>query len=570
MKRERARPTLKPSAGYEEAPGGASRTSRKRENRYSAPLGESAGAYTKKYAPPTTVNNFETIQPAAAAAAALPPGGGAPYRQHVATNVLAPGPPTPTMHNNQYTSAISPQSDSNVDGPSPNGERPPSRVFFPRNNPAPIAMDDSLTIDSELDDPSTTLSQSVSPTSPAVYHLAHHDGDIRKPSPKHRAKLEAWYRKQNGEKSAPMLSGGGDRKQSTTSTSNILTGSMGGVARRERGASATGARPRRDDRERIYDGPSHTMSTEDDGDGYSYTSHRGLSTVASGDYPESLLSKVTEDEDDEDYLHTKQEIAFFSIGITSIQLLIICLQFAMCGIAPFEVNPFVGPYPDAFSEWGSKNSYLMLVNQEYWRMLSSSGLSVGILHLLANAFCQLEPVAIFEREWGSFRWLLIYLLSSVGCNTLSVYVDPDTIAVGSSGSLMGLFAAKLAQVFIHTLFEVNKLNQDEYIRLDQLSSVVCGLIIISLLSFFTFIDWSGHLGGLMAGFFSGMVLFSTPIRSCCVRFLWTFLGLSGLVVTLTGSIFLALTETEPSEDLADACYFFRNLYPEDYECGCFA
>ena len=135
---------------------------------------------------------------------------------------------------------------------------------------------------------------------------------------------------------------------------------------------------------------------------------------------------------------------------------------------------------------------------------------------------------------------------------------------------MGLFAAKLAQVLIHTLFEVNKASQDEFIRLDQLSSVVCGLIIVSLLSFFTFIDWSGHLGGLMAGFFSGMVLFSAPIRSCCVRFLWTFLGLTGLVVTLTGSIYLALTESEPSDDLADACYYFRNLYPEDHECGCFA
>ena len=159
---------------------------------------------------------------------------------------------------------------------------------------------------------------------------------------------------------------------------------------------------------------------------------------------------------------------------------------------------------------------------------------------------------------------------AVGCNTLSVYMDPDTIAVGSSGSLMGLFAAKSAQVLIHTLFEVNKASQDEFIRLDQLSSVVCGLIIISVSSFFTYIDWSGHLGGLMAGFFSGMVFFSNPIRSCCVRFFWTFLGLSGLVVTLTGSIYLALTEVEPSEDLEDACYYFRNLYPEGDECGCFA
>jgi membrane associated rhomboid family serine protease len=291
-------------------------------------------------------------------------------------------------------------------------------------------------------------------------------------------------------------------------------------------------------------------------------------TVLSEEDDRTYLSKGVSE--DEDFLKTKQEIAFLSIGVTAIQLLTICLQFAMCGIAPLDVNPFVGPYPDAFSEWGGKNGYLMINNKEYWRIISPAALSVGILHLLANAFCQLEPVAIFEREWGSFRWMLIYVLSSVGCNTLSVYVDPDSIAVGSSGSLMGLFAAKLAQVMIHTLFDVNKASQDEFIRLEQLSSVVFGLVVISVLSFFTFIDWSGHLGGLMAGFFAGMVLFSNPIRSCCVRFLWTFLGLSGLVVTLTGSVYLAITESTPSEDLADACTYFRSLYAEDVECGCLA
>eukprot|EP00977_Amphora_coffeiformis_P029840 scaffold43009_cov199-Amphora_coffeaeformis.AAC.1 len=375
-------------------------------------------------------------------------------------------------------------------------------------------MNDSLTIDSELDDPSVQPSES--PTSPAVYHLAHDDG-LRKPSPRHRAKLEAWYRRNGKEPPGGAGSRGGAR------------GGLMSISRE-------------DDRNYHAD-MSRSLST-DDGTNYTGFSH-GISTIGTNDYPESLLSKEVLSED-EDFLHTKQEIALFSISLTSIQLLTICLQFAMCGIAPFDVNPFIGPFPDAFSEWGGKNAYLMLTNHEYWRIISPSALSVGILHLLANAFCQLEPIAIFEREWGSFRWLLIYLLSAVGCNTLSVYMDPDSIAVGSSGSLMGLFAAKLAQVLIHTLFEVNKKSQDEFIRLDQLSSVVCGLIIVSLFSFFTYIDWSGHLGGLMAGFFAG------------------------LTVTLTGSVFLALTETEPSEDLADACYYFRNLYPEDQECGCFA
>ena len=556
MKRDRARPKQNSrSAAYDETTG-ASRTSRKRENKCAAPLGEAATAAVKnnKYAPPTTVNNYETIQPSSAAAQP-------PIRQYSpSTNVL-----TPTAGGNQLVTpasgvmgraVISPRSDCNVDAASPKGERPPARVFFPRDNAVPLQMDDSLTIDSGLDDPS--IQPTNSPASPAVYHLARDDG-LRKPSAKHRAKLEAWYRK-NG-------------KDSSTSGRSPRSSGGGGASRAAGGRSRAGLDPRRQtasrDEDRNYHADmSRSLSTDDEGSNYTGFS-QGLSTIGTNDYPESLLSKEIMSED-EDFLQTKQEIALLSISLTSIQLLTICLQFAMCGIAPLEINPFVGPFPDAFSEWGGKNAYLMLTNHEYWRVISPSALSVGILHLLANAFCQLEPIAIFEREWGSFRWLLIYLLSAVGCNTLSVYMDPDSIAVGSSGSLMGLFAAKLAQVLIHTLFDVNKRSQDEFIRLDQLSSVVCGLIIVSLFSFFTYIDWSGHLGGLMAGFFAGMVLFSNPIRSCCVRFLWTFLGLTGLTVTLTGSVYLALTETDPSEDLADACYYFRNLYPEDTECGCFA
>jgi membrane associated rhomboid family serine protease len=460
---------------------------------------------TKKYAPPTSLNNYETIEPSNRST----------YRPYSANNVLSP-------ETTGGRNAISPRSGANSSDVSANGERPPTRVFFPKNGPGALVLDDSVTIDSDLEDPRSAPADPSD--SPSVYHLAHDNG-IRRPSPKHRAKLEAWYRKQGGRRRATA----GVDNYSQSQQSNHL---------------------------------GRSMSSEDE----DYSAYSTPHTVLSEDG--TYLSKGMSE--DEDFLKTKQEIAFLSIGVTSIQLLTICLQFAMCGIAPLEVNPFVGPYPDAFSEWGGKNGYLMITNHEYWRIISPAALSVGILHLLANAFCQLEPVAIFEREWGSFRWMLIYVLSSVGCNTLSVYVDPDTIAVGSSGSLMGLFAAKLAQVMIHTLFDVNKASQDEFIRLDQLSSVVFGLVVISVLSFFTFIDWSGHLGGLMAGFFAGMVLFSNPIRSCCVRFLWTFLGLSGLVVTLTGSVYLAITESTPSEDLADACTYFRNVYAEDVECGCLA
>jgi hypothetical protein len=37
--------------------------------------------------------------------------------------------------------------------------------------------------------------------------------------------------------------------------------------------------------------------------------------------------------------------------------------------------------------------------------------------------------------------------------------DPDTIAVGSSGALMGMYAAKLSQVMSRTFFDVHKIQE---------------------------------------------------------------------------------------------------------------
>jgi membrane associated rhomboid family serine protease len=271
---------------------------------------------------------------------------------------------------------------------------------------------------------------------------------------------------------------------------------------------------------------------------------------------------------EDDYWKTKQGTAYLSITLTAMQLLVLMTQLSMCGVASLDVNPMIGPFPDAFSEWGGKNAYLMLQKNEWWRIITPAFLHVGVLHLFANAFCQLETVALFEREWGSLRWAIVYLLSAAGGTLYSSAFDPDTIAVGSSGALMGMYAAKLSQVMIHTFFDVHKAQENDVIRLDQLSGVLCGLTLVTLLSCFSYIDWSGHMGGLVTGLFAGMILFGQPIANCCSRFVWASLGVLGLVSTLTAVVYVLLTEIEPNQDLSDTCNYFRNLFPENYECGC--
>lgn len=265
----------------------------------------------------------------------------------------------------------------------------------------------------------------------------------------------------------------------------------------------------------------------------------------------------------------KQGVAYCTVGLTSIQLLILMLQLAMCGIAPLDMNPMIGPFPDAFSLWGGKNPYKMLQEDQWWRILSPCLLHMGILHWVVNAFCHLTAVAIFEREWGWFKWTLFYLISTVGCSAFSNYFDQDSVAVGSSGSLMGLYAAKLAQVVTLSLFESHSgVEIDDIIQLDQLSSVLCGLTLLSVMGSFTYIDWSGNMGGLLSGFLAGVFVFSSSIEGCCWSFLWFLLGFTGTVASIGYAIYLCVEEADPDEELADVCNYFRSLWPENYECGC--
>jgi rhomboid protease GluP len=271
--------------------------------------------------------------------------------------------------------------------------------------------------------------------------------------------------------------------------------------------------------------------------------------------------------EDGDYHKTKQTFAYLSIIISSVQLLVMALQLSLCGVAPLDVNPFVGSYPDALSEWGGKNPTLLKQGQ-WWRVITSAFLNVGVLQLMVNAAVQLETCAYFEREWGSTQYFWIYFISAISSQIVCCSADPDTVGVGSSAAIMGLFGAKLAQVFTQVCFEFSK-SEDDTIRVEQLGSVMCSIVAVMALSFFTYIDWSGHMGGMATGFTVGIITFGRPIRNRLSRTLWRLLGIILLFSGLPSAIYVFIEYVEPDPDLANTCDYYRNLYAEGYDCSCF-
>ena len=136
---------------------------------------------------------------------------------------------------------------------------------------------------------------------------------------------------------------------------------------------------------------------------------------------------------------------FFSYKMCHVQCILYPLLYSnsLYQSSQYQILAMVGPYPDALNYWGGKNAYYILYDQEYWRLVSPIMLHAGVFHLICNVSVQLDTGAFWEREWGSVVWLIVYLVSAIWGSILSVIVIPNSVGVGSSGSVCGLFGAKM-------------------------------------------------------------------------------------------------------------------------------
>jgi membrane associated rhomboid family serine protease len=134
--------------------------------------------------------------------------------------------------------------------------------------------------------------------------------------------------------------------------------------------------------------------------------------------------------------HFKQNYAPFSTAFCVVQCIILPVMIWQCGIAPMNINPMIGPYPDALNYWGAKNAVLIIEDGESWRLFTPIFLHAGLIHLAGNVMVQIDAGNTWEKEWGSLVWMIIYIGSAFGSSVFSVCFMPDNISVGSSGAVM--------------------------------------------------------------------------------------------------------------------------------------
>lgn len=141
----------------------------------------------------------------------------------------------------------------------------------------------------------------------------------------------------------------------------------------------------------------------------------------------------------------------------------------------------------------------LLVDGEWWRVLTSGFLHFGPVHLLFNMLALWIIGREVEVVLGRGRFLAVYLLGVLGgAAAAMLFSAPDIQLAGASGAVFGLMGALVVLLR----------------RMRAPAGQVFGLIAINIaISFLPGISLTAHLGGLVAGAAATAALVYAPARS---------------------------------------------------------
>jgi len=161
---------------------------------------------------------------------------------------------------------------------------------------------------------------------------------------------------------------------------------------------------------------------------------------------------------------------------------------------------FFAPQSDQLLKWGADYGPQTL-DGEWWRLLSSVFVHIGVVHLLLNMWCLWSLGRLAERMFGNWTFLALYLLSGLGGSLASVLWDPSIVGAGASGAVFGVAGGLVA------FWYFGKVALPRSIIKRDFASI---LTFVGYNLAFGFakegVDNAAHIGGLLVGLALGALL----------------------------------------------------------------
>ncbi|MBC7774983.1 MAG: rhomboid family intramembrane serine protease [Phycisphaerae bacterium] len=173
--------------------------------------------------------------------------------------------------------------------------------------------------------------------------------------------------------------------------------------------------------------------------------------------------------------------------------LLVFLLMIFSGIHVFSPNGI------ELLEWGA-NRRAETTGGEWWRLLTSMFLHGGLMHLVSNIFGLVMAAIFVEPLLGRNKYLILYLLAGLCGSLTSIWWYENTISVGASGSIFGLYGAVLGLLLTNAFPRYEKKGILILIGIYVVFNLVWGLT--------GGIDNAAHIGGLLSGVVIGIMLYS--------------------------------------------------------------
>lgn len=204
-----------------------------------------------------------------------------------------------------------------------------------------------------------------------------------------------------------------------------------------------------------------------------------------------LLKMLINNEDKRTYLHYKRKVLTQNLVDKHMQrftpitytLILINIVIWLCMIL------YLNRFSDVKLLEVGGLVHFNVVHGEWYRLISSMFLHFNFEHILMNMLSLFIFGKIVESIIGSWRMLIIYIISVLYGNFVSLSFNTTTISVGASGAIFGLIGSIFVIMYLSKNFNKKMIG--------QLLIALVVLIVFSL--FMSNINIMAHLGGFISG-----------------------------------------------------------------------
>jgi rhomboid protease GluP len=184
---------------------------------------------------------------------------------------------------------------------------------------------------------------------------------------------------------------------------------------------------------------------------------------------------------------------YVTFTLLAINVLVFVLM-AISGVSVLE------PTTSSLLKWGADYGPLTTQGQ-WWRLMTSTVIHIGIIHLVMNMFVLLNIGLFTEKLFGNAGFTVLYLLSGLGGSLTSLAWHPTTVSAGASGAIFGLYGGMLGFLLVRR----SAIPKETVASLGKGALFFVGYNVLYGAGK-SGIDMSAHLGGLLTGAIVGAAL----------------------------------------------------------------